>query len=78
MQSLEKSKVRKYLGLTAIEGEKEIEMAMVAGIEFQTIFFLKELANNDLLIKIERKYSNWDLYSRISSCFIYFEVYFFS
>jgi len=73
LQSLEKSKVRKYLGLTAIEGEKEIEMAMVAGIEFQTIFFLKELANNDLLIKIERKYPgaefislSKDLFTKIS------------
>ncbi len=56
MQSLEKSKTRKQFGLTAIEGEKEIEMAMAANVPFETIFYLKEIANTQVLKQIEKQY----------------------
>ncbi len=53
MQSLGKARERKALSITAIEGEKEIEMARAAKIEFQSVFFLKEIASKTLLRKLE-------------------------
>lgn len=70
---MEKSKTRKQLGLTAIEGEKEIEMAMAANVPFDSIFFLQEIANPEILKLIEKKYPqvefislSKDLFSKIS------------
>ncbi|MDI1235716.1 MAG: RNA methyltransferase [bacterium] len=73
LQSLEKSKTRKNLGITAIEGEKEIEMAMSAHLDLQTVFFLNEIVNSVFLKKIEVQYPNIeflslskDLFAKIS------------
>ncbi|MES2618789.1 MAG: RNA methyltransferase [Bacteroidota bacterium] len=56
MQSLEKSKTRKTLGITAVEGEKEIEMAMAAGMDFQMVFYQKEIADTSFLNQIDKQY----------------------
>jgi TrmH family RNA methyltransferase len=49
LQSLEKSRTRKQLQLAPVEGAKEIEMAILAGMEFHSVFFARDLANEGLL-----------------------------
>jgi TrmH family RNA methyltransferase len=73
LQSLEKSKTRKSLGITAIEGEKEIQMAMSANVPIETLFFQNDIANTTFLNQIEKQYPNIEflaltkeLFSKIS------------
>lgn len=73
MQSLEKAKFRKSLGITAIEGEKEIEMAMSAKISLETLFFQNDIVNTEFLNQIKKQYPKIellaltkDLFSKIS------------
>jgi TrmH family RNA methyltransferase len=55
LQSLEKSRTRKQLGLAPVEGEKEIEMALTSGAAFQSVFFIRDLANEHLLDQLAEK-----------------------
>ena len=41
--------------MTAIEGEKEIEMAITANAQLETLFFQKDLANTIFLNQIEKQ-----------------------
>jgi len=59
--------------LAPIEGEKEIEMAWAAGMEFHSLFFIRELANQDLMAKLMTQNNdaelielNKDLFAKIS------------
>jgi RNA methyltransferase, TrmH family len=63
LQSLEKSRIRKSLGMTAIEGEKEIEMAMAAGTDLKSLFFNRDIALQSFLTDIVRKYPDIELIS---------------
>jgi len=49
LQSLEKAKQRRLNGLTVVEGVKEIEMAVAGGMEFESFYYVPELANRNLL-----------------------------
>ena len=49
--------------MTAIEGEKEIEMAITANAQLETLFFQKDLANTIFLNQIEKQYPNIELFA---------------
>jgi TrmH family RNA methyltransferase len=61
LQSLEKSKIRRSTGLAAIEGEKEIEMAMNSGMLIQSIFFQREIADEQFIKRLEQQYPDLEL-----------------
>jgi len=61
LQSLEKSKTRKSLGITAIEGEKEIEMAASSNLPIETLFLLKDIANASFINQIVKQYPDIEL-----------------
>lgn len=69
LQSLEKSKTRKSLGITAIEGEKEIEMAVSVNLPLETLFFLKDIASSEFINQITRQYPNVELISLTKELF---------
>lgn len=48
--SLKDSKNRKKTGLFLIDGRREIDLALKAGLQMQTLFFSKDLANKELKI----------------------------
>jgi len=49
--------------MTAIEGEKEIEMAITANAQLETLFFQNDLANTIFLNQIEKQYPNIELFA---------------
>lgn len=61
LQSLRNAKVRKADQCTAVEGEKEIEIALTAGVNFLSVFFVKSLHNPQLLQKIHKAFSKVEL-----------------
>jgi RNA methyltransferase, TrmH family len=61
LQDLEKSKTRKQLQLAPVEGEKEIEMAMMAGIAFHSLFYIEGLANSKIIQALQKKHQDLDL-----------------
>ncbi len=61
MQSLEKAKARKLQQLAPVEGEKEIEMAMEAGIDFHSVFFNSQLANMEFVNTLSSMYPGAEL-----------------
>ena len=69
LQSLEKSKTRKSLCITAIEGEKEIEMAASSNLKIETLFFLKDIANSLFINQIVKQYPNIELISLTKDLF---------
>lgn len=44
--------MRRQLGLTAVEGVKEIEMALESKVQFHSLFYVRDLRNFDLINKI--------------------------
>ncbi len=44
-----------------MEGEKEIEMALLSGMEFHSVFYIRELASQDLIQKLLKGHANIDL-----------------
>ncbi len=61
MQSLRNSRIRKELQLAPVEGEKEIETALQSGVEFQSLFFMKELANEQLIVQLLKQAPDLEL-----------------
>lgn len=47
--SLDKPRNRRTMGLTLVEGAKELEMAVAGNMAFDSIYFVPELADKDLL-----------------------------
>jgi len=66
---LEKSKTRKQLSLTAVEGVKEIEMALESKVQFHSLFYVRDLCGFDLINKIARANSNLDVFEISSDLF---------
>lgn len=56
LQDLRNARSRKKSGLTAVEGQKEIEMLVEAGWQIQIFFFVKEFSDENLLKVIADKY----------------------
>lgn len=44
-----------------VEGRKEVEMALAAGNEFHSVYFINELADGDLLQQVGKKYPKIDI-----------------
>lgn len=73
MLSLEKPKQRKTLGLSVVEGLKELEMAMEAGVELDSYFFVPEMADQATVRSIQKHYPDCpgftlsaDLFAKVS------------
>jgi TrmH family RNA methyltransferase len=62
LQSLEKSKVRKAEGLCAVEGLKEIEMALEGGREISALFYTAEAEHSVLYKKLLSKFKEIELF----------------
>lgn len=56
MQGLEKARQRKQLGLTVVEGAKEIEMALEGGMQFESYYYVPGIADLSLLDKLFSRY----------------------
>ena len=54
--------MRRQLSLTAVEGVKEIEMAIESKVQFHSLFYVKDLSNFDLINKIIGANSNLEIY----------------
>ena len=54
--------MRRQLSLTAVEGVKEIEMALESKVQFHSLFYVKDLSNFDLINKIIGANSNLEIY----------------
>jgi TrmH family RNA methyltransferase len=59
--------------MASVEGEKEIEMAMLSGLEFHSVFFVKDLVNPGLVKALESRNQQMevieldkDLFAKIS------------
>jgi len=51
----EKSRERKKQGLFVVEGQREISLALKAGIEFKTLFYCKEIVSEKVLSEMLQK-----------------------
>ncbi|MCC6817983.1 MAG: RNA methyltransferase [Bacteroidia bacterium] len=61
--SLDKPKVRKSLGVSLVEGVKELEMASSAGVEFDSIYYVPEIANEIFLKELTANFPDLMAYS---------------
>lgn len=60
MQLQEKAKARRQTGTFLMEGQREIELAIEAGYEIESLLFLPELISQETLAKLTR--GNRDIY----------------
>ena len=61
--------MRRQLSLTAVEGVKEIEMALESKVQFHSLFYVKDLSNFDLINKIIGANSNLEIYEISANLF---------
>lgn len=66
---MEKSRTRRQLSLTAVEGIKEIEMALESKMQFHSLFFVKELANYEFIQEIVSANPKMELFEISSDLF---------
>ena len=69
LQSLEKSKTRRQLSLTSVEGVKEIEMAIEANVQFHSLYFVQGMVDQKLLNKVLALNSSLDIFELSSDLF---------
>lgn len=69
LQSLDKSKTRRQLSLTAVEGLKEIEMALEAGRIIEQVFYDEAIADKAMLQNIMRSNPDAELFQISSDLF---------